>query len=192
MRAAVPITKGSRITLDNNSGSMSGTLQRQRFIKRTKFGCCRCQRCSDPTELSTFTSGIYCLRCPNREGILLPEYPLNHESDWMCNKCSDRKSAKFVNDLLEIAGKDLDDLDSSSVTECEAFVMKYEKVFHPNHCVLIQVKFSLFESYDFFKNNPQLGINGTDVRSKPICSYRYFNLIFFFSGKSGQKGSPSF
>ena len=138
---------------------MSGTFQRQQVMKRRKFGGCHCQRCSDPTELGTFTSGIYCFRCPNREGIILPEYPLNHDSDWMCNKCSDRKSAKFVNDLLEIAGKDLDALDCGSVTECEAFVLNYEKVFHSNHSVLIQVKFSLFENYKFFKNNSQL-VNG--------------------------------
>lgn len=180
MRAAVPIAKGSRITLDSLC-SMFGTLQRQQIMEKTKFGGCRCQRCCDPTELGTFTSGIYCLRCPNREVVLLPECPLNQDSEWVCSKCADRKSANFVKELLKIARKDLSNLDWNSVAECEAVVRKYEKILHPNHYMLVEVKMNLLDIYEFYKDEKNRIVNGRYHSNKCNCSNLFSMSYVVFS-----------
>jgi hypothetical protein len=38
-----------------------GTQARREHLTATKYFTCRCERCSDPTELGTYISGIRCL-----------------------------------------------------------------------------------------------------------------------------------
>ena len=146
VRSTVPITKGSKITLnycgepDYPKKALFGTKQRLESLDRTRFsGMCQCLRCRDPTELGTYTSGIFCAQCPDKEGILLPEKALDLESDWVCNKCPAKKSAAFIahfleNDITQLVGRDLE-----KISNCKGFIRKYGKALHPNHYLMTQI-----------------------------------------------------
>ena len=151
VRSVLPIAKGSKITLSYSETetycekALLGTKKRFESLNKTRFsmGKCQCPRCCDPTELGTFTSGIFCAQCPNKEGILLPLKPLDKESDWACNKCSVKKSAAFIdhfleNDVVKLVGRD-----RGNISYCNDFIRKYEKALHPNHYLMTDMKMML-------------------------------------------------
>lgn len=142
VRAAVPISKGTKICF-NYVDPLLWTAKRQMELEQTKFGSCSCQRCVDPTELGTYVNGIYCKMCPTLKGILLPIKPLKKETDWICNKCSDRKSDAFVANLLSLPSHDWVRLNRHSIPDCLGFIQKHSGMLHPNHFFLIDVKFAL-------------------------------------------------
>jgi len=136
VRSTVPIAKGTRVTLNYSTDPLLGTMQRLRKLELTKsLGSCHCQRCSDPTELGTFASGIFCTKCPSQEGILLPEFPLEPESDWACTKCSAKQPSSVVTKLLDKVVIDSKDRNH------EAFIRKYGLILHPNHYLMTGIKF---------------------------------------------------
>lgn len=57
IRAAIPIRKGDHICI-TYSDPMWGTANRQQHLMESKFFTCRCDRCTDPTELSTQFSSL--------------------------------------------------------------------------------------------------------------------------------------
>ena len=151
IRAAVPITKGSRIYNDytmSHGGLFCSIIKRQSSLEQTRFGSCSsCPRCKDPTEMGTFSSGVYCPKCPNLEGILLPENTFNGNSDWLCNKCSLRLSYESVVNLTNDCVEQFSNLDVLSVPDCENFIQKYAKTLHPHNFLLTAVKYSLVNNY---------------------------------------------
>lgn len=142
VRAAVAMSKGEKIS-DNYLNPLHGTLLRQKYIKQTRFGSCECRRCKDPSELNSFASGIYCNGCPNQEGILLSENPLDEYSDWICNKCAGRKSITFITSLIKKVSDDGLALNLRSDTEIEGYIHKYAKLLHPNNYFLSSLKLAL-------------------------------------------------
>lgn len=149
VRAAVPIPKGSRITLNYCLVPLWSTIKRRLFLFERKFFRCYCDRCKDPTEFGTYVGGIYCTRCPNLEGVLLAEDPLDCDSDWVCNKCSFRKPMPNGNIalLLRDTGRDFVALNRNSVSDLEAFVTKYSTIHHPHHSYLNEAKKLLCNIY---------------------------------------------
>ena len=142
VRATVPIAKGTKICL-NYTEPLWGTWKRQFDLEETRFAACRCQRCIDPMELGSFASGISCDHCPNQEGVLVPEDPFDKFSDWICHKCSDRQDIGFISGFVAKLGEDWAGLGRYAIAESEAFLRKYEKLVHPNHHYLTDVKFLL-------------------------------------------------
>ena len=161
VRAAVPITKGSRIYNDYTINGLRFTMKRQSILKKTRFGSCACQRCKDPAELGTFAGGIYCPRCPNQEGVLLPENPLNQTADWLCNKCFIRHPIKLVVSLMKDSVEDLWSLNRLSAPDCEKFIQKHAKTLHPHNFLLTDIKLDLINNY-----RPTLGKNMNDADCK--------------------------
>jgi len=100
-------------------------------------------RCRDPTELGTFTNGIYCAKCPSRKGILLPENPLEDESNWICNNCLDEKPAAFVTKLLDEDGIRLVHRTDVNVADLEAYILKWGQILYQNHFFLTAAKMHL-------------------------------------------------
>lgn len=80
-------------------------MKRREHLLENKFFECRCSRCSDPTELGTYTSALLCPKC--KSGLVLSTQPLNAEAHWSCtNKLNSQcpgytVSAKSVNLLIE-------------------------------------------------------------------------------------------
>jgi len=194
VRAAVPISKGSKITINHVSVPFYGTIPRQIDLENTRFITCSCQRCSDPTELGTFTSGIYCSKCPNQEGLLLPENPLVKLTEWVCNKCSDRKTEASIFEVMVDIEEDYGRLDKpfnrTVVGKCEAFIRKYDKMLHPNHYYLVGAKRYLCHTYG--------GSNPFDNTKSKLISFlkmltilcKYFILFKIkFRSSSPKEGS---
>ncbi len=177
IRASVPITKGSRITLRFSKAPLfATTMERQLYLDPTKFNRCACVRCKDPSELGTFASGVYCQKCPNLEGILLSENPLDRGSNWKCGKCSDRKPASFIVELLQKICAERSGLDLHSIPVCESFIIRYGKLLHPHHHYIAHVKLTL--CYIYCRSHSR----GHNI-SNEMCGivFFYFNLhcIFF-------------
>ncbi|KAG0724321.1 SET domain-containing protein SmydA-8, isoform A [Chionoecetes opilio] len=66
IRAAVPIKRGQHLT-SCYTEPLSTTNGRQEHLRSTKYFTCSCKRCRDPTELKTFTSGIKCGDCVEKQ-----------------------------------------------------------------------------------------------------------------------------
>lgn len=52
-------------------------------------------------------------------------------------------SAYYVHDILERIGRDLADVDKTSVQACQQFLNEYESYLHPNHFYLTDIKLAL-------------------------------------------------
>lgn len=107
-----------------------------------------------PIELNALTHGIYCLKCPDLKGILRPEDPLYPMVSciWVCDTCSDRKSATFITNLMDGVNADLDSLNRDSIPECEAFVSKYRKILIPHHDLLVNTRLDIVLNYGKLEN----------------------------------------
>ena len=186
VRATVPIPMGARISI-NAFEPLKSTLERRCDLLESKFYFCQCERCKDPTELGTYTYGIYCPDCPGQQGILLSENPLDSRSDWICNKCSGRKTTKrFLEGLLETVAGDSEGMDRNSISECEAFILKYSKILHPHNSILTEVKFRLIGHYGRSNNGKLTGI--TPLMSYLIQLCTIYSVYRWIGGEDGAFG----
>ena len=64
------ISAGEEITI-TYTGLLTSQPAKQEKLANVWFFTCTCPRCSDPTELGSYTSSVYCPGCPKR-GVLLP------------------------------------------------------------------------------------------------------------------------
>ena len=143
-----------------------GTINRQRHLSQTKFFQCVCERCKDPTELDTFTSGFYCQKCPQQSGILLTENPLDDASDWICRQCGARQPANYAAEIIESVGKEIVALKKGSVKDCEGFLRKFSKILHPNHFYLTDVKMALCQMYGHLEGQSLIEMNDDTLNAK--------------------------
>lgn len=73
VRAAIDIPKGGQL-YSSYTYSLWPTLVRREFLRESKFFECKCERCSDKTELGTHSSTLKCNKCDN--GIIVSTDPL--------------------------------------------------------------------------------------------------------------------
>ncbi|GBP55648.1 SET domain-containing protein SmydA-8, isoform A [Eumeta japonica] len=111
IKAVVPIMKNNHVTT-MYSHALWGTLARRQHLKDTKYFSCKCERCSDPTELGTYLSAMKCLGDGNNpcDGIHLPEDPLDDETDWACNKCSVKVNNSQVSMIISQMGEEVENV----------------------------------------------------------------------------------
>lgn len=74
------------------------TRTRREHLLNTKYFTCRCERCADPTELGTH---LGTLQCPCKKGLMLPNDPLNPNTDWSCNVCPGIVTSSEVAELTD-------------------------------------------------------------------------------------------
>jgi hypothetical protein len=178
VRAAIPISKGEKIAI-SYTDPMWGTINRQHHLQQTKFFRCHCDRCRDPTELGTMMSAITCQKCfaQNKGGYLIPRSPLEQDSQWVCNVCSETKSPSFVQNLMEQVGKELVILKDGTSKHCEKFLKKYENVLHPNHFYLAEVKMVLCQMYGHFQGQQILDLSDDKVSLKESLCLELLKII---------------
>lgn len=168
IRAAVPIPRKEKIALCYTD-PWWGTANRQHHLKQTKFFVCRCDRCKDPTEMSTFISGLRCPRCPDAsdaQSVLLPQNPLDESAQWLCTGCSQPQPVNYVNQIIEKIGKELVSLKRGSIEHCEIFIKKYENVLHPHHFYLIDVKMALCQMYGHLEGQNMVDLSEDMLNQK--------------------------
>ena len=97
------IKKGEEITITYTSLLTLATNKKEK-ISNTWYFTCSCERCSDPSELGSFTSSVCCPGCP-KKGYLLPCLEVEKEESVQEEKPKD-EPLKFNCD-----DEDSDDLD---------------------------------------------------------------------------------
>lgn len=74
------------------------TRIRREHLLATKYFACQCKRCADPTELGTH---LGTLKCPCKNGLMLPNDPLNSNTDWSCNVCPGIVTSSEIAQLMD-------------------------------------------------------------------------------------------
>lgn len=147
VKAAVDIAAGDMITT-SYTFTLDGTQRRRAHLKETKFFDCVCQRCTDPAELGTHLSSLVCPKC-NGQHFAVPEDPLDEKTFWKCTdeQCGFEISSANVHKLLECLQKKADALNYDDVDGLESFIDSWTPVLHPNHSILVGVKYYLCHFY---------------------------------------------
>ncbi|XP_063829127.1 SET domain-containing protein SmydA-8-like isoform X1 [Ostrinia nubilalis] len=150
VKVVVPVQKGNHITT-MYSHALWGTQARRQHLKDTKYFACKCQRCSDPTELGTYLSAMKCLGDDGNpcDGIHLPEDPLDDETEWACNKCSVKINNSQVNMIISQMGEEVENVQmmGGSPMMLENLLCRLSTFLHPNHYHLYAIKHSLIQLY---------------------------------------------
>lgn len=156
MRAGRDIKKGEHLSI-MYTHMLWGTQMRQEHLWTNKYFRCKCERCLDPTELGTNISALRCIgdigtRCG---GTLLPQNPIDLDTEWHCDKCDVHISNERVDILLTNMEQNVDEvlLPSSSkkklatVENLEALIEKMSHLLHENHYHLFALKHALIQCY---------------------------------------------
>ncbi|ENN81700.1 hypothetical protein YQE_01906, partial [Dendroctonus ponderosae] len=149
IRASTKIQEGHPITL-SYAYTLQCTSKRREHLLENKFFECRCERCSDQTELGTYCGALICPKCDN--GLVLCDNPLDFDSTWSCNntaKCCAGYSisATSMNLLLNRISDEVDQIDCNDIKSMELFLEKYRNVLHPNHYLCLGIKIYLSQVY---------------------------------------------
>ena len=110
--------------------------------KDSKYFTCKCVRCIDPTELGSHFSTLYCQKCP--QGLLLSTQPINTFANWKCGHCGNTLKSKDIEELIETLEKEVSELPLDKDVYEEKLKV-YEKLLHPNHHIMIDLKFTLVQ-----------------------------------------------
>ncbi|RZB38993.1 msta, isoform B-like [Asbolus verrucosus] len=148
VRASTRIEHGETITL-SYAYTLQCTLKRREHLLENKFFECQCKRCSDPTEMGTYSGALICPKC--KTGYVLSTNPLDPEADWKCTnleRCPGyRITSKSMQLLIDRIGHEVDGIGCNDVVAMEAFLHKYRNVLHPTHYLCLGVKLSLSQLY---------------------------------------------
>lgn len=143
VRAQVDIKAGEEITNQYVKPDTPTFLRRPLLRSRWHFDCF-CQRCSDPTELGSFLSGLICQR-RRCEGTVLSKDSLDNQSDWACTSCHVIWPFDKVLKVVENCESCV-----KQTNPTEDVVEHYERVLHllshqlhPGHYILLDVKQNL-------------------------------------------------
>ncbi|XP_050308456.1 SET domain-containing protein SmydA-8-like [Anthonomus grandis grandis] len=149
-RAALTIKKGHHIST-TYTNILWGTQERRTHLKENKYFSCFCDRCSDPTEFSTYFSALVCLGTEDQpcKGIQLPTEPTLPDPDWVCNKCNIKLPNKDVVNFVSHLSKEVDkELEKKpKLEDLEEFLNKLVIFLHPSHYLVYSVKHSLVQQY---------------------------------------------
>jgi len=142
VRAGRNISRGEHIST-MYTHALWGTIARRDHLHITKNFWCRCGRCKDPTEFNSNFSTILSDGHP-----MLPQDPLDSESDWVCEVTGVKKNAMEVKVELTKIGQELEQTtNAGTVDDMEAFLEKNAKVLHPNHYHMTTCKHNLLQMY---------------------------------------------
>ncbi|XP_018564705.1 protein msta isoform X2 [Anoplophora glabripennis] len=149
VRASTRISQGHPITL-SYAYTLQNSLKRREHLLENKFFECHCKRCSDPTELGTYSGALICPKC--KTGLVLCDKPLDAESSWSCNNLQGHCpgysiAARSMKLLLHRISQEVEQIDLNDVEGMETFLKKYRNVLHPTHYLCFGIKVSLSQVY---------------------------------------------
>ena len=112
------------------------TLQERREnISSSWHFLCSCARCSDMTELGTFSSCLKCHQCHAGVVQLSPDH-----DQWQCQACHQQYSHSHVDNILNKLKQSLDKIPADNIKKHEAWLTVAARILHPNHCLVVNVK----------------------------------------------------
>lgn len=127
------------------------------FRKTNKYFVCKCERCLDRTELGTFLSALRCIGDIGTHcgGTMLPQNPIDENTEWQCNKCDVRMSNERVDIILTNIENNVDELllpssstkKAATVENLEMLIEKLSHLLHENHYHMFALKHTLIQCY---------------------------------------------
>lgn len=144
------INKGDPISA-TYTNSLWCTEDRRQHLNVSKCFWCECDRCFDPTEFGSYLSAIRCSRCSGfRDHIqsddlqyITSTNPLDSEALWKCGKCTNIQKANQIRAGNLAVGKELKEVNRSSVESLLAVLSKYESMLGPTNHHIVDVKYSI-------------------------------------------------
>ena len=80
----------------------------RRDIRKKWLFDCTCTRCQSANDLNTYISSPKCPKC--QTGLLTPDAPLDHKSDWSCEKCKEKFAVEVIKQIEEDVKKLVKDM----------------------------------------------------------------------------------
>ncbi|KAK7072642.1 hypothetical protein SK128_012619 [Halocaridina rubra] len=133
IHAAKVIKKGDPLVFSYVT-SAAPLWQRQEELKCIYNFLCKCQRCTDPTELGTHFSNPLCSKC--KRGFLEPAE--NYQHPWTCSDCGESKDLEHI---IKVDDEILDEITKSctSFRDSSAMLQTVLKSYHPKHYVWLRI-----------------------------------------------------
>lgn len=148
VRAAVDLVKDAEI-FSSYTYSLWPTLVRRDFLRESKYFDCKCERCSDKTELGTHMSSLKCNKCDN--GIILSTDPLDDKCEWKCTHCNFSTNAVAVKKVFSTIQAEIETVemmsDSEGIEARETIFRKYRSVLHPKNAYMTILRVALSQLY---------------------------------------------
>lgn len=148
LRAAINVKCGQSVNFLYTEATL-GTSERRKKLLENKYFLCGCERCSDPSELGTFFSGV---KCPekNCNGYILPR----NSTSRSCDNCLVQSSSEFVHSVMDKVDQELslvDQKDSfSSVEKLLKVSKKYSGItLHPNNSKIHDIDNDILQRISF-------------------------------------------
>jgi len=147
LRAAQPIAAGAQIT-STYTHLLSGTRQRRKYLRFSKFFDCACARCSDPTELGSNLSTLRCGKAGCHGNVLCTD-PLHPENraPYACDACKTVVEGDKVATLLEQIADEIQTTREGDTVALRSLLGKFTPTLHPNHYHLVEIKSCLAQAY---------------------------------------------
>jgi len=138
VRALRHIKEGENLNITYTNPLLGNQTRRKAFFSHWQFNC-GCQRCSSATEMDTYLSAV---RCPDKDGYLLPTEPLERGSAWKCDRCGKLEAServeKTMKEIKEL-GENINIL--APLDTWNGYLNgKLAEELHPNHWVAMNVK----------------------------------------------------
>jgi len=143
--------KSGEIISATYTNSLWSTMARRDHLKMSKCFWCNCSRCSDPTEYESFVSSVKCSRCAGFSDqvqkddlqFLVPEDPLDAESIWRCQKCTNIQKASQIKAGNMTISNELKELNRSKLSNMTNFLSKYENNLGPTNHHIVEIKYAI-------------------------------------------------
>lgn len=140
-KAAVEIKKGQEI-FTSYTRLLWGTPTRRYHLSVTKKFGCKCDRCTDPTELGSHMDTFTCQFC--NVGYCVSQDPLTRNADWKCIDCNKVVPSKNIGTFMSVIGSRLKNFDDCDVDEKLNFIDKeLLKLMPSSNQIIIRIKYNL-------------------------------------------------
>ena len=140
LQATTQISAGSRLTV-RLTPFLQGRISLTRRLREHRYLSCSCPRCSDATELGTFTSSALCdgRSCSEQGGLLLPIDPRLEASDWICTSCQAITSRADIEAIEDKYIEKFSLLSQGDLTAYYRFLNELGERFHASHHLVMRM-----------------------------------------------------
>ena len=140
LQATTKIQAGERLTV-RLTPFLQGRLSLGQRLRDQRYLTCSCPRCSDSTELGTFTSAALCdgPGCAEQGGLILPINPRDLQSDWICTSCQVISSQANIEAIEEKYIERFSLLAQGDLAEYYRFLNELGERFHASHHLVMRM-----------------------------------------------------
>lgn len=160
LMATVSIKIGESVTILYCDGTLP-TRERRMQLKEDKDFDCSCDRCSSPSEMYSYFTGVKCCEKSCADNFYL--LPVDRAGEtWKCENCNKEKSREFIESIYSKIDADLnslnleDDFTHSAVERLSNVISKYAGVMlHQNHFKIYNMATELIQRISFLLSQQQ-------------------------------------